>query len=263
MVAGPGESGGGQQRRVLAQDRRLERLELGARVDAQLVAEALLGLGVRRQRVDLSARAVERQHQLSAQPLVEGVGGDQLLQPPHHLAVLPEGEGGGHGGLLGDDAQLPEPGDGGVGEVRRSEVAQDDLAAPEGEGLAQQRGGVGGVADPERLLAAVHETGEDLRVEVGRVQRQPVAAGPGRERVPGPGGRQHPTYGAHVGPQRGRGAVGGGLAPERRHEVLAAEQAVGVEQQQGQQLPGPRPAQRHRTPVGVRHQEWPQQAEAR
>ena len=79
---------------------------------------------------------------------------------------------------------------------------------------------------------------------------------------PGPGGRQHPSYGTDVGPQRGRGAVGGGLAPQGRHEVLAAERPVGVEQQQGQQLPGPRPAQRHRTTVGVRHLERPQQAEA-
>ena len=212
-------------------------------------------------RVDLPARAVKRQHQLPAEPLVEGVGRDQLLQPPHHLAVLPEGEGGGHGGLLRDDAKLPEPGDGGVGEVRRSEVAQH-VAAPEGEGFAQQRGGVGGVADPERLLPAVHQAREDLGVEVGQVERQQVPTGPGAERVPGPGGGQHPTHGGDVGPQRGRGAVGGGLAPHRGHQVLAAERPVGVEQQQRQQLPGPRAAQRQGTMAGVGHLERPQDAEA-
>ena len=65
-----------------------------------------------------------------------------------------------------------------------------------------------------------------------------------------------------VGPQRGRGAVGGGLAPHRGHQVLAAERPVGVEQQQRQQLPGPRAAQRHGTMAGVGHLEWPQDAEA-
>ena len=151
------------------------------------------------------------------QPLVEGVGRDQLLQPPHDLAVLPEREGGGHGGLLRDHAKLPEPGDGGVGEVRRSEVAEH-VAAPEGEGVVQQRGGVGGVADPERLLRAVHQSREDLGVEVGRCERQQVPAGPGAERVPGACGGQHPTHRSDVGPQRGRGAVGGGLAPHRGHQ---------------------------------------------
>ena len=171
-----GAGGGRQQGRVLAEHGRLEGLQLRARVDAQLVAQALLGLGVRRQRVDLPARAIEGQHQLPAEPLVKGVGSDQLLQPPHHLAVLAEGEGGGHGGLLRDHAELREPGDGDVGEVRRSEVHQH-VAAPEGEGFAQQRGGVAGVAEPERLLAAVHQAGEDLGVEVARIQGQPVPTG--------------------------------------------------------------------------------------
>ena len=198
-----GDRGGGvdreQQCRVLAEHRRLEGLEVGAGIEAQLLAEALLGLRVRRQRVDLPARAVQRQHQLPAQPLVEGVGRDQLLQPPHDLAMLPEGEGGGHGGLLRDHAKLPEPGDGGVGEVRRSEVAEH-VAAPEGEGFVQKRGGVGGVADPERLLCAVHQSREDLGIEVGRCQRQKVPTGPGAERVTGTCGCQYPTHRTDVAP---------------------------------------------------------------
>ena len=66
---------------------------------------------------------------------MERVCRDQLLQAPHHLAVLPEGEGGGHGGLLRDHAELLEPRDSGLGEVGRTEVAQY-VAAPECEGLA-------------------------------------------------------------------------------------------------------------------------------
>ena len=232
-----------------------------AGIEAQLLAEALLGLRIRRQRVDLPARAVQRQHQLPAQPLVEGVGRDQLLQPPHHLPMLPEGERGGHGGLLRDHAKLPEPGDGGVGEVRRSEVAEH-VAAPEGKGFAQKRGGVGGVADPERLLCALDQSREDLGIEVGRCERQKIPTGSGAERVSSTRGGQDPTYGTDVAPQRGRGAVGGGLAPHRGHQVLAAERPVGVEQQQRQQLPGPRAAQRQGPMPGVGHLEWPQDAEA-
>jgi hypothetical protein len=197
---------GQQQCRILAEHCRLEGLEVGSGIEAELLAEALPGPGVHGQRVDLSARAIQGQHQLPTEPLVEGVCRDQLLQVPHHLAVLPEGEGGGHCGLLRDHAELHKPRDSGLGEVRRTKVAQH-VAAPECEGLAQQRGCVRRVADPERLLPAVHQSREDLGIEVGTIECQPVPTGAGTQRLPGPGGGQHTPDCADVGPQRGRGAI--------------------------------------------------------
>ena len=137
---------------------------------------------------------------------MEGVSRDQLLQVPHHVAVLPEGEGGGHGGLLRDHAELLQPRNSCLGEVRRTEIAQY-VAAPECEGLAQQRGCVRRVADPERLLPAVHQSREDLGIEVGTIECQPVPTRTGAQRLPGAGGGQHPPDCADVGPQRGRGAI--------------------------------------------------------
>lgn len=131
---------------------------------------------------------------------------DQLLEPPDDVAVLSQLEGGRHRGLLCHDTELAEPGGGGLGEVRRAEVAQH-VAAPQGEGVAQQRSGTGRVADPECLLAASHQVLDHVGIEVGPVEQQRVSARAVDEGSVGSGGGEDPAHGGDVGAKRGRSSL--------------------------------------------------------
>ena len=132
-----------------------------------------------------------------------GVRCHQLLEPPDHVPVLPQLEGGGHRGLLGNDAELAEPGDSGIGEVRRAEIAQH-VAAPQAEGVVQQRCGAGWIADPERFLAAADEVLDHLGVEVGGLEEQRIPSRAVDEGAAGPGCGQDSAYRRDMGAQGGR-----------------------------------------------------------
>ena len=69
------------------QDRTLELLQPPARLEAELLAQQLTRLPVRRQRLSLAAGTIEREHQLLAQPLPQRVRGDQRLDLRDQLAV--------------------------------------------------------------------------------------------------------------------------------------------------------------------------------
>src|SRR6476661_1740745 len=77
----------GIERRVLAQDRRLETPELLARVEPELVQQTLACGPVRLERVGLAPRAVEREHELAVQVLAQRVLHDQALQLAHQLGL--------------------------------------------------------------------------------------------------------------------------------------------------------------------------------
>ena len=68
-----------RQRRILREDRPLERAQPLARLDPELVDERAARVLVGLQRVGLAVAAVEREHQLAAQPLAVRVLGDQRL----------------------------------------------------------------------------------------------------------------------------------------------------------------------------------------
>src|SRR5207244_1760102 len=76
-----------RERRVLAEDRLLQLLERGTRLDPQLVDEVPPRRLVRLQRLRLPAGAVEREHQLAAQAFSERMPGDQLLELADDLRV--------------------------------------------------------------------------------------------------------------------------------------------------------------------------------
>jgi hypothetical protein len=65
---------------ILREDRRLEPLQLAARLEAELVAEHRPRSLVGAQRVCLPTGAVEGQHQLTADPLTQGMDLDERLQ---------------------------------------------------------------------------------------------------------------------------------------------------------------------------------------
>ena len=80
----------GRKRRLLAQDRRVQRLQRGARLDAELVDAAPPRVLVGAQRLGLAARAVEGEHELAAQALAQGVRGDERLELADELGVAAE-----------------------------------------------------------------------------------------------------------------------------------------------------------------------------
>ena len=57
----------------MGEDRLVEVVQLGARLDPELLDEDLAGVAVGLQRVGLAAAAVQREHQLRVQPLAPRV----------------------------------------------------------------------------------------------------------------------------------------------------------------------------------------------
>ena len=74
----------------MAEDLPFQLREKRAGLETELVAEQLPAAPVHLERVCVAAGAVERDHQLPAQLLPQGVIGDERLQLRHELAVVTE-----------------------------------------------------------------------------------------------------------------------------------------------------------------------------
>ena len=90
------------------------------------------------ERLRLPTAAIERKHQLAAQPVVQWVGGDERFQFPDESGVAAEQEFGVETLFEGDDAQLVEACGFVPGELLLVEVCQR-LAIPKSERFAEQR----------------------------------------------------------------------------------------------------------------------------
>ena len=88
--------------RVLGEDLLLQALELGARLDPDLLDQRRARLVVGLERLRLAPGAIEGEHALRVQALSQRLLGDQGLEPGDHLGVAPGGE-------LGFDRQLDGP----------------------------------------------------------------------------------------------------------------------------------------------------------
>nr|WP_300019436.1 hypothetical protein [Pseudonocardia sp.] len=99
-----------RQRRVLGQDRRVQRAHLGPGLDAQLRGQPAAQPAVGVERLGLPAVAVEREHELRPRAFAQRMVGDHGLQHRHRLAVPTEGEHRRDAVLRGGRAQLREPG---------------------------------------------------------------------------------------------------------------------------------------------------------
>jgi len=78
------------ERRILPQDRRLERTQRGPRLDPELLHEPPPSRAVDGQCLSLAPGAIEGEHQLAVQPLAERICGDELLEPWDDLGMPPE-----------------------------------------------------------------------------------------------------------------------------------------------------------------------------
>ena len=101
----------GAQRPILAQHGRMDLLQLGARLDAELAYERLSRVLEGLQRVRLTARAVEGEHEHAPQPLAEGIPCDERFQRGDRLAISSHRDTGVELLLGRDETPLLEPPD--------------------------------------------------------------------------------------------------------------------------------------------------------
>ena len=106
------------------------RLQLGARLDPDLLDQRLARLAVGLERLGLAPVAIEGEHALCVQALSQGLLGDQRLEPGDRLGVAPGGELGVDRQLDRPQVKLLEPADLGSGERLGGDVGERG-AAPE------------------------------------------------------------------------------------------------------------------------------------
>ena len=139
------------ERRVLAQDRVVQALQLGRRLDPDLVDQRPPGVAVGLQRLGLAPAPVQREHPLRVQPLAQRVLRQQRVDLADDLLVVAVGQVRVDRQLRGGQAQLLEPPD-----LRRRERLVGDvgqwIAAEQRERLARRPvHGLAGLGGPGRL----------------------------------------------------------------------------------------------------------------
>ena len=216
----------------MAEDVALERLQLGRRVEAQLVGQHPPGVPVRGERVGLAPAAVERQHQLRAQRLAQRMLPDQRLQLGHQLGMTAEGEVGLDALTQARQAQLLEALSLAGGEWLVAHVLQR-RAPPEPERVGQQPARVGVVAARERVAPLGGHALEPARVNgVGVGESQLVALCPPRDRLLA----QHAAQARDDALERVRRMLGQRLAPQRVDRDVRRRHPDAVDEQQREQL---------------------------
>ena len=213
------------KRRVVLEDLPLQGLQLGARLDPELVHEPAPRRAVGLERLGLTSAAVERDEQLALEPLPERVRGDQRLELGQDVLMAAEREVGLDPILERRQPQVLEPPDLVLRERLVREVGER-RSAPEPERLAEAVGGRGGLF-VARLL--------DERLEAGRVERvvlelKRVAGCMCRERAVAEG----PAQACDVALDVLRGSLRRALAPELVDERVNRDDVASTEQQKCQ-----------------------------
>jgi hypothetical protein len=196
-----------------------------AGLDAELVDERGAGVPVALERFGLAARAVQREHQLRAEPLVQRVVGDETLQLADELGVAAEGEVGVDAGLERREPQLVQARDLGLQRLLGRQVGER-RAAPQRERGAQERGGVLDAAGRRGRAGVGDALLEALEVELARGDAQEVA-GAARLEDAARGGLEQLAQRDDVHLQRLERTVGRGLAPQRVDQPVAGDNLVG------------------------------------
>jgi hypothetical protein len=225
------------ERGVLPQERLVELLELPAGFDAELLDEHRPRRPVGVESLGLAAASVERQHQLSVQPLPQRVLGDERLELGHEIGVTAGGEIGVDPLLERGDPHLLHPRDLGLGESLVREVGER-RPAPQRERLAERRRRLlrtraGGVRDEPLKAGDVELRRLELDRVAGRAGDEPAVA----ELLAEP---RDVDVDALCDRRRRR------LAPQLVDEPLGRDHLIRMQQQQHQQRALLAPAERKR-----------------
>ena len=229
---GGGERRDGAERHVLAQDRLLEIAQLGVRLEPELLVEERSEHPVRLERVGLPARAVEGDHELRAEPLVERVEAGERLQLSDGLGLASDGEHRFEARLERLEPQSLEPRDLRLCERLGCEVGER-RPAPERERTSERRLGLVERLRAKRGPTFRHELLELLGVESARRDAQDIARRLRRQRArPAVALFEKPPklgdVDLHAVSGRGRRLV----APERVDEPVSRNDPVALEEQQ-------------------------------
>ena len=165
------------ERGILSQDCLLELTQGTAGVDPELLDQHPARLLVDLERLRLTARPIERQHQLAAQALPERVLGNERLELADELGVAAEREVRFDPPLERPEEQLLEACDLPLGELQR-ELAQR-RPAPEGERLPQPARSVGRLA----MSCFLAKRLEPVKIELPLADLDHVAGGASDEDV--------------------------------------------------------------------------------
>ena len=176
-VVGPHRLGRRPKVRLLADDLPGEALELLARPEAELVFQVAPRPLVDLECLHVATRAIERDHELSDEPLAIRRFPDQPAELSDELGIAAKGQ-------IRVDSDLERPRAKLVQALglrmalRVKRHVREDRAVPEAECLLRNGGGTPIVTGGERLGCLVYEVLEDLRVENGPTEVDPVAAAP-------------------------------------------------------------------------------------
>ena len=147
--------------RFVAEDLRLEPLELRAGLDSEFVDEAGACILVHLQGLRLPARTIQREHELPAERLAKRMLADEPFQLADHVAVTTELEVGVDLLPAGDEPKLLEP----TG-LRLREVVERELRqcrpTPQGERCSQRVAPLLGGKPPRVGKRALEAAGVDL-----------------------------------------------------------------------------------------------------
>ena len=223
----------------------MERLQLRARVDPELVHERRARSGVGVERLRLPARAVEREHQLAAQALPQRLLADERLELADELRAAAALELGVEPRFERGKPELLEPRDLGLRPRLVREVSQGG-AAPELErcgelGRALGRGELRRRGEPALEVGAVERVGRKV---------EPVAARLGGDRL-------RPERLAElrdVALDRGLWPPRRPLRPERLDQRIARHRPPALQGQESQDGPLLAAAERQRNAVPPRRQ---------
>ena len=229
-----------QQRVVLPQNRGLELAKLRAGIDAELVDEGLPRRAVRRKRVRLPPRAVERKHELGPWALAERLCADERLELRDELAMTTQGEVGVDALLEDDRPQLLESCDLGLSEGLVQEVRQR-RAAPERERVAQRALGRGAVPSRERGPPFLCQPGEAVEVDALGLQLELVAGSARGDDLPQSLSKLRDIDLDGVGRCLGRIA-----RPERLDQLVDRDDAARLERERRQERAWLRPSESDR-----------------
>jgi hypothetical protein len=217
--------------------------EFRTRVRAQPVCQEAAYVLVRGQCLGRAARVAQRAQAEGLEGLVEGVGVAQGGQLGQGLVGAAEGEGGGVTGA--QDVQVPGLPAGRLGGA----VGQigEDGAAPQGEGVVEDAGRLGGIAVGQRARALAGQPLEPVQVDVVGRGREPVPAVRRGDRVRAEG----PAQPADQRLQRAR-RVGGRVAvPHLVDQQPGRHGTAGPQGEHGQQGAQPRAADGDGCAVGT------------
>jgi hypothetical protein len=229
---------GGHERRVVAEDPLFELAELRAGFDAQLVREVAPHLLVGAEGVGLPATAIQREHQLRPEPLVEGMGGRGVFQLRSRLACTAQLQQGVEPALQRLDVQGLETGRLVVRPADTGELSQR-RSPPQRQCRLEHR-------QPARRVGLRagrrHVPLEAVGIDLHEGDLEHIAARPGLEGHP-VAAQQLAELG-HVRLHGPRRTLTVAFAPQLGDEPVSAQRLPGVNHQAGEEPAPLSPAQR-------------------